>query len=86
MKQIASENAGLFKNAFIRALEIQPEDFDESMEYQGIPQWDSISHMILIDELETTFNIEFDPDHILMVNSVPKAKEILRLYDVHIAG
>jgi acyl carrier protein len=52
----------------------------DDLEYQSIPQWDSISHMLLISELEQAFNIVIDTDDVISLSSVGKAKEILKKY------
>ena len=63
--------------AFCNALEIKEELVIESLKYQSIEQWDSISHMILIAELEDVFDVEIDTDDVIDMSSVLKAKEIL---------
>ncbi len=68
--------------AFSIALEINEEIVNDSLEYQSIEQWDSISHMILIAELEDTFDVEIDTDDVIDMSSVAKAKEIIAKYDV----
>jgi acyl carrier protein len=52
----------------------------DDLEYQSIPQWDSISHMLLISDLEANFNIVIDTEDVLNLSSVGKAKEILKKY------
>jgi|TARA_B110001452_G_C15197737_1_gene415715 acyl carrier protein len=68
--------------AFSIALEINEEIVTDTLEYQSIEQWDSISHMILIAELEDTFDVEIDTDDVIDMSSVAKAKEIIAKYDV----
>lgn len=76
------ENIELLTDAFCTALEIEKAMVDDDLQYQGIPQWDSITHMMLISEIENTFQIEIDADDVLEINSFPKAKEILAKYDL----
>jgi len=52
----------------------------DDLEYQSIPQWDSISHMLLISQLESDYNIIIDTDDVINLSSVAKAKEILKKY------
>ena len=59
---------------------IPAESIKDDLEYQSIPQWDSISHMLLISDLETHFNIVIDTDDVINLSSVGKAKEILKKY------
>lgn len=67
--------------AFVNALEIEKEQVIDSLQYQSIEQWDSISHMMLISELEDTFDIEIDTDDVIDMSSVAKAKEIIAKYE-----
>ena len=64
-------------NAFCDALEIEKSVVVDSLKYQSIEKWDSISHMILIAELEDVFDVEIDTDDVIDMSSVLKAKEIL---------
>jgi acyl carrier protein len=52
--------------------------------YQGIPEWDSISHMELMTILEKTFSIEMDIDDIIDFSSFEAGKSILAKYGVQI--
>ena len=47
------------------------------LEYQAIPEWDSVGHMGLIAALEDTFDIMMDTDDIIDFSSYEKGKEIL---------
>mgnify|MGYP001349098212 CR=1 FL=1 len=68
--------------AFCNALEIKKELVIESLKYQSIEQWDSISHMMLIAELEDVFEIELDTDDVIDMSSVAMAKKILAKYGI----
>lgn len=76
------ENNQKLVEAFVNALEIEKEQVVDSLQYQGIEQWDSISHMMLISELEDSFEIEIDTDDVIDMSSVAKAKEIISKYGV----
>lgn len=54
----------------------------DSLKYQSIPQWDSISHMVLISEIEDAFDIEIDTDEVIDMSSFAKAKEIVAKHDI----
>lgn len=68
--------------AFCSALEIKESLVIDSLKYQSIEPWDSISHMILIAELEDVFDIELDTDDVIDMSSVAKAKEIIAKYEI----
>ncbi len=68
------------KNAFVRALGIDVNLVTDSLAYQSIPQWDSITHMILISEIETEFEISIKTDDVIDLSSFAKALEIVNKY------
>ena len=70
-------NNELLKAAFAEALRIEASLIVDQLGYQSIPEWDSISHMVLISELETAFEVEIDTDDVIDMSSVAKAKEII---------
>jgi acyl carrier protein len=67
-------------NSFSEALGIDASTVSDSLEYQSIPEWDSISHMILISQIEEDFEVSIDTDDVIDMSSVAKAKEILSKY------
>lgn len=68
--------------AFAESLDIELAQVHDSLSYSSIPQWDSTAHMILIAELENSFNVMLDTDDIIDMSSVAMAKEILEKYDI----
>jgi acyl carrier protein len=68
--------------AFSDALTIDPASVKDSLTYQSIPEWDSISHMVLISRIEEAFDVSIDTDDVIDMSSVVKAKEILKKYNV----
>jgi acyl carrier protein len=71
------DNNQKLKLSFSQALSISTENISDDLSYQGIPEWDSISHMILISQLEEDFDISIDTDDVIDLSSLIKAKEIL---------
>jgi len=68
--------------AFAQALGIPITSVTPDLAYRAIPQWDSVAHMALIAELESTFNVMLDTDEILDLSSVAVAKQILGRHGV----
>ena len=54
----------------------------DDLEYNAIPEWDSVGHMALVAALEIAFDVMFDTDDILGMSSVARAREILARYGV----
>jgi acyl carrier protein len=71
------ENKNKLYESFANALNISKEQIQDSLAYQSIPEWDSISHMILISQLEEDFDVSIDTEDVIDMSSVEKAQEIL---------
>ncbi len=74
-------NLEKYNQAFIMALGVE-KDMLAALEYQSVPQWDSVGHMQLIATLEDTFDIMFDTDDIIDFSSYEKGKEFMKKYEV----
>lgn len=70
--------------AFATALNINKTLITNDLKYQGITQWDSVTHMILIAELESVFDIAITTDDIIDMSSFAKAKEIVKKYGIEL--
>tara|TARA_Y100000816_G_C25957315_1_gene499514 strand:+ start:642 stop:881 length:240 start_codon:yes stop_codon:yes gene_type:complete len=75
-------NLDLYKKTFISSLSIDEKVFSEKLEYNEIPEWDSIGHMTLMSGLEESFGITLETDDIIDFSSYKKGKEILEKYKV----
>ena len=78
------DNISKYKKSFIDALSIKEDAVNSKLEYNSIPEWDSIGHMSLIGALEDEFGISIDTDDIIDFSSFDKGKEILKKYEVDI--
>ena len=77
-------NLEKYNNCFISSLSVSKDVINDKLEYNSIPEWDSIAHMSLISELESQFKITFETDDIIDFSSFNKGKEILKKYKVEI--
>ncbi len=75
-------NIQKFTKAFSNALMITEDKIVDSLKYQSIPEWDSVSHMVLITELEDAFDISLDTEDVIDLSSVDKAKKILTRHNI----
>ncbi len=71
------ENKNKLYQSFANALNIEIYQIQDDLAYQSIPEWDSISHMILISQLEEDFEVSIDTEDVIDMSSVEKAQEIL---------
>lgn len=72
------------RGLFSRVFEIDPSNITPDLGYKQIPEWDSITHMFLIDEIEKTFDIQIDAEDILQMRSFSNIIETLKKYRVTI--
>ena len=77
-------NKEKYVNAFVEGLEISADQV-EGLQYQAIPEWDSVGHMALVSEIEDAFDIMMDTDDIIDFSSYEKGIELLKKYDIEIA-
>jgi acyl carrier protein len=70
-------NEEKLKKVFANSLDISENLVKDDLEYNSIPEWDSVAHMSLVAEIEDTFDIMLDTDDIIDLSSFAKAKEIL---------
>ena len=75
-------NLEKYQNAFVEGLGIPADKAVDGLEYQAIPEWDSVGHMGLIASLEEVFDIMMDTDDIIDLSSFTKGIEILKKYNV----
>jgi acyl carrier protein len=76
-------NTEKLQEAFANALQIDKEIVKDELKYQSIPQWDSISHMILVTEIEDAFDVSLSTEDVIDLSSVLKAKEILSRLEIN---
>lgn len=67
-------------NAFKTALGLQDSTEIEKAEYGITAGWDSMAHMQLISEIESTFDVMLDTDEVISMSSYQRAKEILKAH------
>ena len=76
-------NLESYQEAFKKLFDVDNSTL-ETLVYQSIPEWDSISHMELMTILENNFSIEMDIDDIIDFSSFELGKKILAKYGVQI--
>lgn len=52
------------------------------LKYEGLGKWDSVSHMDLIADLESAFDIQMDTKDVLDLSNYEKGKEVLAKYGI----
>jgi acyl carrier protein len=59
---------------------IPKSELNDTITYNSHPAWDSLKHLQLISELETTFDIEFDMDDVIAMENFGLVKELTAKY------
>ena len=81
-QELQQSNHHKLQQAFAAALAIDVSLVTDPLAYNSIPQWDSTADMLLIAELENSFQLMLDTDEIIDMSSVAKAREILAKHGV----
>lgn len=68
--------------AFAAALEVAETPEIENYEYRVIPEWDSIGHLRLVNELESEFDIMLDTEDVVGLSSFHKSLEMLARHGI----
>jgi acyl carrier protein len=73
-----------YKKAFAESLSLKDSLINDKLEYESVPEWDSIGHMSLMSSLEQTFKISISTDDVVEFSSFKKGKTILKKYKVKV--
>ena len=79
-------NLEKYRKAFEENFGITEAEKIDHLEYNSIPEWDSVGHMGLMASLEDEFDIMMDMDDIVDFSSFQKGLEILNKYQVELAA
>lgn len=64
------------------ALALPADQITDDLAYQSVPEWDSMSHMILIAELESNYSITIETEDLLEMTDVTNVITGLKKYGV----
>lgn len=76
------DNKEKYIRIFREVFDVDEKELDESFTFNNIESWDSLTHLTLISELETTFDVLFETDDILNYGGYLNGIEILKKYDI----
>lgn len=65
-----------------KVLSVSESNIDDNTTPNDIESWDSFNGLVLVDELESHYNIKFDLDEVLDVKTVGDIKRHLRNHGV----
>jgi len=64
-------------NIISRVMEIEPSELTDESSPEDIENWDSYNGLLLVDELESEFNVKFTVEEVFDVHSVADIKKHL---------
>tara|TARA_B100000925_G_C21915925_1_gene433640 strand:+ start:621 stop:863 length:243 start_codon:yes stop_codon:yes gene_type:complete len=63
-------------------LELDLEDIDENLSPENTESWDSFNALVMVTELEETFNVSFTMDEVQSVKNVKDIKHVLEDHSI----
>ncbi len=75
-------NMEKYTNVFTEVFGVDASVLDSGFTFENVEEWDSLSHLTLISELEETFDIMFETDDILHFGGFMNGIDILKKYGV----
>ena len=75
-------NKQKYDQVFMESFSIDKSVLGDNLEYNTIPEWDSVGHMGLMAELEEAFDIMMEMDDIIDFSSYKKGFELIAKYGV----
>lgn len=73
-----------FYDLIATAIAVKKEVITEDLTYQGIPEWDSMSHLLIVEALEQYYQVKFDFNDIMGMGTVGKIREKMKKYEVFV--
>ena len=74
----------MFSEIVSKILLIDESKIADDLKRSDLESWDSMTHLILISELEQNFNITFNDDDIASIASIQDLKTALKKYNVSV--
>jgi acyl carrier protein len=76
------DNNSKLVKLFASALNLDESIVNDDLVYQGVKEWDSVGHMMLVARIDEEFDTMLDTEDVINMSSFKKAKEILGKYDI----
>jgi acyl carrier protein len=67
-----------YNNIFSEIFSTNVEMLNDEFKKENVDNWDSITQLSLVDQIEEEFNVMFEPEEIIGLTSYKIGKEILR--------
>jgi len=77
-------NLEKYNRIFAETFQMAPEALNDEFSKESAENWDSLRQLSLVTELENSFEILFDTEDILGLDSYKVGKEILGKYNIEL--
>ena len=77
IRKIKMNNEDKIKEIFVKIFPETKDDFDINREQSDYENWDSFTHVNLISELESQFDIQLETDEIISISSAKTALDLI---------
>lgn len=77
-------NLETYNNIFISVFNVTAEDLNKDFKIDNVDNWDSITQLNLVTDIEDQFDIMLDTEDILGFKSYEEGKEIIAKYDIEL--
>ncbi len=67
----------VLKDLFLEIFEIEGDEYSDDLSYEDTPDWDSLGHMKMVAALTETFDVDFDIEEVMAMESVAHIKRIV---------
>lgn len=74
----------IYDKIFAEVFEVNTADLNEGFSSDNVENWDSVAQLNLVSSLEDEFDVMFDTDDILELNSYVKGFEVLERMGIKI--
>ena len=75
-------NREKYTQIFVDIFSVDEDELNDDFTFKAVENWDSLTHLTLIGELEDTFDVMFETDDILHFGGFMNGMEILKKYGV----
>lgn len=76
------DNLKRYNTVFASVFEVDENELNEDFKVGSVDNWDSITQLSLVSDLEDEFDIMIDSEDILGFRSYNEGKEILAKYEI----
>lgn len=67
----------ILRTLFMDIFDLEEGDFSDELSYEDTPEWDSLGHMQMVSALTKEFDVDFDIEEVMAMETVGRIKEII---------